>query len=591
MAVMLAMAVGACGAPPSGTAPASGPGPGAILPPGGGGGQPSAVDLLSAPDPADRQIYPDGNPYRVMAASELAVIGLTVDSQLSNLPKERMIDGNLATQWASGIYQAATAWAAAELAERAEIASVALKTGIMPAGSRFDVQVSDDGATWTTALANQTIDTWNMETRALPAGTHGRFVRIFWTNSTTNKQPRFSIYELQVTGQPAATPSPAPSTAPSTQPSTVPSPQPSTAPSPGPVVRLMPTGATASSSYVTEYAAMTPERAIDGNQQTQWASGEYQGQEATYTLSFDRAYAFDEVRIKTGYLPDGVAYWIETSDDNQTWRTASNRLTSTSWRLESNPLQGSGRYVRVRFTNGYPPMNRFSIFEIELYGRTSVTTVTRQARVDGLANKVAFKGGACIGGWATVIHTEAEAYNDKTRNLKFPAMLGLDQGRYGYKAARVTPENLHAWGGDIGGCGAVAFLDTTDGLADNAGAWTFTIRDPAGDISPEIATVEDGTTAWNTSQAVRVDLGTGVRRWRLTGDYVYTDPGMSYEPPVVVVYKRPDGVWDFSIPVGNAYPDGGPGLIETSGSVYAFYVDWDTTTRRLDALVTFTAAD
>lgn len=564
----------------------TGPGLPALEPAGGGGG-------AAAPDPADRQVYPSGNPFRVMAVTELPIIAVTVDSQLSTTPKERLIDGNLATQWSNGPYRAATAWAAAELAERATIASVGIKTGTMPAGTRYDVQVSDDGTTWSTALANQTNATWNLETKALPAGTRGRFVRIFWTNSATNPQPRFAIYELQVTGEPATAPSPVPSMAPSVAPSATPSTAPSASPPPtsGPVVRLSPTGATASSSYVTEYAAMTPARAIDGNQDTQWASGEYQGQEATYTLSFDRAYAFDEVRIKTGYLPDGVAYWVETSDDNQTWRTASNRLTSTSWRLETKPLQGTGRYVRVRFTNGYPPMNRFSIFEIEVYGRASATTVTRQARVDGLANKVAFKGGACIGGWATVIHTEVEAYNDKARNLKFPAMLGLDQGRYGYNAARITPENLQNWGGDIGGCGAVAFLDTTDGQADNAGAWTFTIRDPAGDIFPEIATVEDGTTTWNTSQAVRVDLGSGVRRWRLTGDYVYTDPGMSYEPPVVVVYKRPDGVWDFSIAAGNAYPDGGPGLIETSGSVYAFYVDWDTTTRRLDALVTFTAAD
>ena len=62
-------------------------------------------------------------------------------------------------------------------------------------------------------------------------------------------------------------------------------------------------------------------------------------------------------------------------------------------------------------------------------------------------------------------------------------------------------------------------------------------------------------------------------RWLLGG---IAGPPEDYDPTsvnVLVVYKRPDGAWDFAIPLGNGWPSAGAMLVETSGRVYAFFLE------------------
>ncbi|MFN3430969.1 MAG: lysyl oxidase family protein [Candidatus Sericytochromatia bacterium] len=134
-----------------------------------------------------------GAVYQLFAAGDLAVTSTAVDSALAGQPKERMLDGNAATAWSTAGYKAATAQVTLSLAKREALGALRLKTGALAAGTTYDVQVSEDGAAWKTALANQTNATWNMETKAFPAGTAGRHVRLLFRNTT---MARLSIYEV-----------------------------------------------------------------------------------------------------------------------------------------------------------------------------------------------------------------------------------------------------------------------------------------------------------------------------------------------------------------------------------------------------------
>lgn len=521
---------------------------------------------------ADGQVYGPGERYRILAVEELPVVAITSDGDVAGFPKARLHDGDLGTQWSSAAYRAATAWAAVELAQDSAIAVIRIKTGPTPSGTSYEIQVSDDGASWRTAAVGGNNSTWGLESKPMAAGTHGKYVRIFWRNSASAPQPRFSIYELAIDGTPGAAPTPVPTPVPTATPTPQPTPQPTATPpasTPGPVTKLPIAAGSASSSYT----GLAAGRAIDGDLATQWANGGYKELEATYTLDLGRVAAIDHLRVKTGYLPARVTYDLETSEDGTTWRVKALALNNGSWNLVQRPLAVRARHVRLRFHNDpQAPIARMPLYELEAWGRASATTVARTLRVMGATHRTQFGPAIGIGGtWQTVIDVEANAFNDTTTGARFPAMLGLDRGRPGWTYARITPANAQDWGGDIGGSGAVSFLDTSDGLADNAGSWIFTHRDFNDEVYPIEATTAAHTTTWRTDRAASLDLGSTPRKWNLSATEV-GGPGTE-TPGAFVVYKRPDGVWDFAQASGNSTPSlSSFGPIETSGRVYAFFV-------------------
>jgi hypothetical protein len=143
-----------------------------------------------------------GTTYHLQAVQALPVVAIAVDSE--SMPKAQLADGNPGTAWTNGGFKDATAFAQLQFAQVSSLGSIAIKTGPSPAGTKYDVQVSATGSTWTTVLANQANTTWNVETKVLPAGTSGKFLRIFWHNSPTAPQPHFAIYELSASGGAAA---------------------------------------------------------------------------------------------------------------------------------------------------------------------------------------------------------------------------------------------------------------------------------------------------------------------------------------------------------------------------------------------------
>lgn len=540
--------------------------------------QPASFNAPAPPgdgSPADGALYPDGNPYRLLTVEELPVVGIAVDSALSGYPAGRAIDGSLNTEWASNPYRGATAWAAVELAQSAAIAAVAVKTGPLNAGASYDVQVSANGTTWTTALANQRNTTWNLEAKALPAGHAGKFVRLFFHNSASQPMSRFSVFEVSVRGERQAAPSPTPTSGPASPPPS-PTPTPSLPP-PATSVRLAPASVTASSSY----PGLVPGRAIDGDAATQWGSNAYKAYEETLDLGFSQRFVFDQLRIKTGYLPPGVGYDVYTSEDGASWTLAAWSFTNTTWNLEPKSLYGAGRYLRVRFHNAPDdPIARFYVYELEVYGHAPQAQAGLSLDV-APAQKTAFNNAASvfIGGPYTVLNVEPGAYDDAAAGRKFPAMLHVQSDGVATIYARVTPENASLMSAPHGAGAGVTFLDTTGGLGDNAGSWIFSVRDPDADISMIEAPAASCVTTWNPAGSAALDLGPTVRRYALSAEYLGApfqpgrDPGADpYHPRVVLVYRRPDGTRDFAIP-GVSGPFGNsPALVEASGYVYAFYV-------------------
>lgn len=181
---------------------------------------------LGLPDPA-------GPRYRLAAVGPINEQATDASSQLSSNPATAATDGNNATAWSDGGYRNATSWLRLRYAADVSISAVSVRMPPSQTGTSYDLQVSGDGTTWTTALANVRNTTWNPETKTMPAGTHGRYLRLFWRNSTTAPVPHVNVYEITALGD-GGTSTPAPSTAPSAAPSTAPSSAPTATPTAAP---------------------------------------------------------------------------------------------------------------------------------------------------------------------------------------------------------------------------------------------------------------------------------------------------------------------------------------------------------------------
>jgi hypothetical protein len=578
LSAALALVLVACGAPPQLTPQTAGP----LM--GGGGGARSLTPGVSS----DGEIYPTSNHYRVMEAQELPLVGVSVDSQIDSLPAGRIIDGDRSTQWSNGGYLNPTAWAAVQLSAPASLASIDIKTGPSATRTYYDVQVSQNGTTWSTVLSNQINTTWQMETKTLPAGTTGQKVRIFWHNSSTNPIPHFSIFELVVNGTPSVAPSPTPSNSPtplpSPSPSSTPTPSPMPSSPPGSVRQLAPISVNATSTY----NGLTPDRAVDGDLSTQWASGNYQSRSESLTLQFDQVYTFDHMAIKTGYLPNGVVYNAQTSNDGINWTLVGGEFTNATWEMETKLLSGQGKFLRIAFLND-TAIARVSIFEVSIYGKTSATLTSKTLEVNGQNNTVTFKHAASIGGpLGNIINVETNAYNNTLQRLKFPAMLGADRTRYGYDYARITADNAKSWESDLGSPGLVSFLDDVNGLTDNSGDWTFT-HENNNEIFPVIANATHNVTTWDPAKVAFLDLGSTTRTWNLTAAYD-SNTFNAFTPGVVLVYTRPEGVRDFTFALSGYFPgQGGATTFQTQGTVYAFFLATEPSPSQFNATLTLTS--
>lgn len=131
---------------------------------------------------------------------------------------------------------------------------------------------------------------------------------------------------------------------------------------------LYPVSVSASSNY----SNTEPFEAVDGNTDTQWASGGYQDRRAFFVMQFAQSVYVSTIMIKTGPT-NGSRYRVELSQDGINWVVATDWLENYSWYMERKPVRAHGRFLRIRWRNSpWNPQARFAIFEIRAYGGINV---------------------------------------------------------------------------------------------------------------------------------------------------------------------------------------------------------------------------
>ncbi|MEV5704691.1 discoidin domain-containing protein [Actinoallomurus sp. NPDC052274] len=250
-------------------------------------------------------------------------------------PASAAVDGDTGTRWSSAFSD--PQWLQVDLGASATVSQVVL-TWETAYATAFQLQVSDDAATWRTVYST-TSGTGGKQT--LDVSGTGRYVRMYGTARATGYG--YSLWEFQVYGSAGSTPPPS---------------------------------GTPISAFKQVRASSTeggnaPAAALDGRTDTRWSSlytdNEWLevdlGGAATITgatLVWENAYA-------TGYR-------IEVSNDQTNW-TSIYTTTTGKGGTENLTISGKGRYVRFHGTaraTGYG----YSLWEFQIFGTVDASSNT-----------------------------------------------------------------------------------------------------------------------------------------------------------------------------------------------------------------------
>ncbi|MCO5996356.1 discoidin domain-containing protein [Actinoallomurus rhizosphaericola] len=248
-------------------------------------------------------------------------------------PASAAVDGDTGTRWSSAFSD--PQWLQVDLGAAATVSQVTL-TWETAYATAFQIQVSDDAATWRTVYST-TSGTGGKQTLNV-SGT-GRYVRMYGTARATGYG--YSLWEFQVYGSAGST----------------------TPPSTTPISAYRPVKASSTEG------GNAPAAALDGRTDTRWSSlytdDEWLevdlGGAATITgatLIWENAYA-------TGYR-------IEVSDNETTW-TSIYSTTTGKGGTENLTISGKGRYVRFHGTaraTGYG----YSLWEFQVFGTVDASS-------------------------------------------------------------------------------------------------------------------------------------------------------------------------------------------------------------------------
>ena len=333
--------------------------------------------LTPTPTPTPTQL-PDGTTEVTPPGS--AVTASTSDG---NLPANT-VDNSLATRWsANGDGQ----WIRFDMGTVRTLAHVKLAfySG-NTRRSRFDLQVSTDGATWanvmTGALGSGT--TTQEETFDF-ADTSARYLRYLGHGNNLNAWNSLTEVSLFAAGgMPTATPTPTsvPTSTPTpTATPVVPTPTPTlvpATPTPTPIPPTptpTPTGAVnqalnkpATASSV-EAAGFEAAKAVDGGATTRWSSAE--GVDPQWLqVDLGNGSSLNSVQISRVVLRWEAAYAksyrVEVSSNGTAW-TSIYTTTTGDGGVDDLAIAGTGRFVRVYGTQRGTAWG-YSLFEVEVYG-------------------------------------------------------------------------------------------------------------------------------------------------------------------------------------------------------------------------------
>ncbi|GAA0690768.1 discoidin domain-containing protein [Kitasatospora atroaurantiaca] len=280
-----------------------------------------------------------GPPTSAHAADTLLSQGRQVtasSTENGGTPAAYAVDGNTGTRWSSAATDAQ--WLQVDLGASAAISKVVLNWEAAYADA-YQIQTSEDGATWTTIYSTST-GTGGTETLNV-SGT-GRYVRFNGVHRHTVYG--YSLWEFQVFGTLGGTAC-------------------------GSADAAQGRPATASS---TENGGTPAAYAVDGNTGTRWSSAASDPQWLQVDLGSVQSVCQVVLTWETAY---GKAYQIQLSDDGANWTTAYSTTTGTGG-TETVNLTGSGRYVRINGTARGTAWG-YSLWEFQVHtGGTGVPPVT-----------------------------------------------------------------------------------------------------------------------------------------------------------------------------------------------------------------------
>ncbi len=239
------------------------------------------------------------------------------------------VDGDTTTRWESAWSD--PQWLQVDLGASATISQVVIQWETASAKA-YQIQVSDDGSTWTPLYSTTT---GPGGTQTLNVSGTGRYVRMYGTQRNTGYG--YSIWEFQVYGA-AGT---------------------SGGATCGTQNAALNQPATASS---TETAGTPAAAAVDGNTGTRWSSAFSDPQWLDVDLGSTLNICQVVLNWETAYAS---AFQIQTSTDNTNWTSIYSTTTGTGG-VQTLNVSGTGRYIRMYGTTratGYG----YSLWEFEVF--------------------------------------------------------------------------------------------------------------------------------------------------------------------------------------------------------------------------------
>ncbi|WP_442788419.1 discoidin domain-containing protein [Kitasatospora sp. YST-16] len=249
--------------------------------------------------------------------------------QSAAFPAAAAVDGDGGTRWSSAA--ADPQWLQVDLGAVLPVCRVSLAWEAAYA-TAFQVQVSADGANWTSVYSTTT---GTGGTQTLDVTGTGRYVRVYGTARAT--QYGYSLWEFQVfTGGGGSTPTPTPTPTPTS---------PGGNGSCGTVNAALGHPATGSSTQDAD-PAYDAFYATDGSTLTRWSSAVGDPQWIVVDLGGSLPVCQVVLQWENAYA---TGFRIELSDDNAKWTSVYSTTTGTGG-TQKVDVTGTGRYLRLYTT-------------------------------------------------------------------------------------------------------------------------------------------------------------------------------------------------------------------------------------------------
>jgi hypothetical protein len=245
-----------------------------------------------------------------------------------SFPPQDATDGNTGTRWSSAFSD--PQWLEVDLGATATLSSVTLEWETAYA-TAFQIQTSNDNATWTTIYSTTT---GTGGTQNLTVSGSGRYVRMYGTARAT--QYGYSLWEFQVYGTIGSSGSTC-----------------------GTTDAALNQPTTASSEQSESFPAQD---ATDGNTGTRWSSAFSDPQWLEVDLGSTQSICGVSLDWENAYA---TGFQIQTSNDNATWTTIYSTTTGTGG-TQNLTVSGSGRYIRM-YGTARATQYGYSLWEFDVY--------------------------------------------------------------------------------------------------------------------------------------------------------------------------------------------------------------------------------